>query len=908
MNNRLQALRRRALLVPTPLCFLDQAGEARREAEVDQALGFDKAPLTADESALLETAKRESDGAQLIDSRARSTLSLPNDRCRHPLSAQDLRPVAPAPTWWATQSPQWLGPNHRDAWLSFVADPITRGLPSDPVLPDVPVWSQRSLAAALVAARHGGGEAALLLMHLGPVGRFIQAARRTQDLWIGSYLVAFHALQMMAAVIDEAGPEALLSPFLADNPLAQRLIFGQPLDPANKVLLLRAANPNRLVALVPLSDAPRIAQVAADRARLSWQAFADTVKSHIKAKSAVSDSDLQSWDDQIRTHLEIDAVIQPWPGDRAALRHALLPDELPLDMLAKPPGGTSDAYGPLFRATHNALAAARLTNPPLETAGDQRPKCTLAGDREQMGPIGPERKVQEFWDNLSQSLQKDAGGGGGEGRSSLALPLGEGLSAVSLTRRLAAEAVLGGPTAPAVAKPLSLAWSDANGDRCLLRFPSIGSIASAPFRKRLTLESGEVPARLSAWIKAVKRVNLPDLLDFAAPGNLLPGLGAIGRNDPLLSQDGDWFYEEAYEPAQAWRDHGRKNEPPEELRRELGTAFKLWKSALRRSETEPLPYGPSDYYAIVRLDGDGMGDWLTGRYPRMPSLNEAIRPLSHPAKTPDGKDPLRPLFPALHGEVSRRVANQGTDTIPRVIERWLGRMIYSGGDDLLAFLPLETLLPCLIELDKELKEIGALGGRVDFSGGVVITHRRQPLQRALRRAASAEKTAKQRAREETKKYGADRRDGGWLTVSCFPRSGDGMNFTLARQAGPKNLLDLLWGLATATTDQGERRLKPSLGFLLQRETDVLFNRDDSDPGDPQLLLDRLRAEIGSTEVEMLQTFMPRGLGYKDLKDFLLFARFLARELPTDGDPNSPNDARGFRALIARGGLTQGGKP
>jgi hypothetical protein len=900
MNNRLQALRRRALLVPTPLCFLDQAGEARREAEVDQALGFDQAPLTADESALLETAKRESDGAQLIDSRARSTLSLPNDRCRHPLSAQDLQPVAPAPTWWATQSPQWLGPNHRDAWLSFVVDPITRGLPSDPVLPDVPVWSQRSLAAALVAARHGGGEAALLLMHLGPVGRFIQAARRTQDLWIGSYLVAFHALQMMAAVIDEAGPEALLSPFLADNPLAQRLIFGQPLDPANKVLLLRAANPNRLVALVPLSDAPRIAQAAADRARLSWQAFADTVKSHIKAKGAVSDSDLQSWDDQIRTHLEIDAVIQPWPGDRAALRHALLPDELPLDMLVKPPGGTSDAYGPLFRATHNALAAARLTNPPLETAGDQRPKCTLAGDREQMGPIGPEREVQAFWDNLSQSLQTEAGGGRGEGRSSLALPLGEGLSAVSLTRRLAAEAVLGGgASAPLVAAPLNLDWKrDPDGDRCLLRFPSIGSIASAPFRRRLKLEQEGGRIDLSAWIKAVEAVNRTDLLDFEAPGNLLPGLGDIGRDDPLLRQDGDWFYEEAYEAARAWRDHHGCDASPAELARlepAMRATWREWKHA-----TGSLTYGPSDYYAIVRLDGDGMGDWLTGRHPRMPSLNEALRPLSHPALTRHEDEarrvsPPRPLFPALHGELSRRVANQGTDTIPRVIERWLGRMIYSGGDDLLAFMPLETLLPCLIELDQKLKEVSTLGNRVDFSGGVVMTHRRQPLQRALRLAHKAEKKAKEHAKAHA--------TSGALRFCCFPRSGDDMSFTLGRQVGREDLLELLWELATATND-GERALKPSLGFLLQREAKVLL---DLKTQDPKCLLDRLCAEVDRAEVLRLGALIPQGLAAIDLEPFLLFARFLARELPLDRNQTSYADARGFRQAVTHGTLARGDK-
>mgnify|MGYP001054567604 CR=1 FL=1 len=65
---------------------------------------------------------------------------------------------------------------------------------------------------------------ALLIFSIGPVQDFIAAARRTQDLWMGSFLLAYLASRALKAM-QEADAQ-ILYPDLKDQPLLE-LRFGQ---------------------------------------------------------------------------------------------------------------------------------------------------------------------------------------------------------------------------------------------------------------------------------------------------------------------------------------------------------------------------------------------------------------------------------------------------------------------------------------------------------------------------------------------------------------------------------------------------------------------------------------------------------------------------------------------------------
>lgn len=156
---------------------------------------------------------------------------------------------------------------------------------------------------------------------------------------------------------------------------------------------------------------------------------------------------------------------------------------------------------------------------------------------------------------------------------------------------------------------------------------------------------------------------------------------------------------------------------------------------------------PSPYYAILLGDGDNMGQTLDN----LPS------PRTHR------------LFSRQLGKFAQeaRAAIQAHD----------GAVLYAGGDDVLALLPLHTALEAAkavadrframmdtVEVDNEKIEFRTADGRAPtFSAGLVIVHYLEPLSDALELARSAEKKAKQHESEGQKKNA--------LAITSSKRSG-----------------------------------------------------------------------------------------------------------------------------------------
>ncbi|RDI95593.1 type III-B CRISPR-associated protein Cas10/Cmr2 [Meiothermus sp. QL-1] len=117
---------------------------------------------------------------------------------------------------------------------------------------------------------------------------------------------------------------------------------------------------------------------------------------------------------------------------------------------------------------------------------------------------------------------------------------------------------------------------------------------------------------------------------------------------------------------------------------------------------------PQPYFAILVADGDRMGE-LIGRQ----EDPEAHRRLS---KTLDG-----------FAQAARKIVLQHH-----------GFMVYSGGDDVLAFLPVNRAVACAQALSEDFRR--RVGGTL--SAGVAIVHYREPLSISLENAREAEKAAK----------------------------------------------------------------------------------------------------------------------------------------------------------------------
>ncbi len=206
----------------------------------------------------------------------------------------------------------------------------------------------------------------------------------------------------------------------------------------------------------------------------------------------------------------------------------------------------------------------------------------------------------------------------------------------------------------------------------------------------------------------------------------------------------------------------------------------LWQQA--------VGHRPETYYGLILMDGDGMGKWLSGHEDVMLRLEDLWHPdlvtllrRRYPRSEDVARkllDAPRPASPAYHAALSGAMNGLALEVARWVVEElFYGRLIYSGGDDVLAMVTVDDLLPCLFalrcafsgvvpageadsveelyrQLGTRLGDIGGgyvrlhdrlhrmLGGRMTASAGAVVAHHQAPLQAVLRRLREAEQEAK----------------------------------------------------------------------------------------------------------------------------------------------------------------------
>jgi CRISPR-associated protein Cmr2 len=152
---------------------------------------------------------------------------------------------------------------------------------------------------------------------------------------------------------------------------------------------------------------------------------------------------------------------------------------------------------------------------------------------------------------------------------------------------------------------------------------------------------------------------------------------------------------------------------------------------------------PEPYYAILLADGDNMG--------RVIDHQAAAHQQPEPLDADDnGSASDHEAAAALHRHQS---FSRDLDTFAAAVsdivqaEEHRGALVYAGGDDVLAFLPLDTVLQCAARLADLFAEQlssykGAKDERATLSVGIAICHHIEPLSDALDLARDAEKAAK----------------------------------------------------------------------------------------------------------------------------------------------------------------------
>lgn len=149
------------------------------------------------------------------------------------------------------------------------------------------------------------------------------------------------------------------------------------------------------------------------------------------------------------------------------------------------------------------------------------------------------------------------------------------------------------------------------------------------------------------------------------------------------------------------------------------------------------------YFAVLAFDGDKMGKWACGEKHRFEDT----------AKSPEDKT----------AAFSAALTTFALERVRSIVEKpgvHDGRLIYAGGDDVLALLPADTALACASALRAGFRKADILGDDGDASVGIAIAHVKAPLQDVVREA----RTAEQRAKHQL--------DRSAVAVTIFKRSGE----------------------------------------------------------------------------------------------------------------------------------------
>ena len=479
----------------------------------------------------------------------------------------------------------------------------------------------------------------ILHFTLGPVQGFIADARRTRDLWTGSFLLSWLAGNAMAALNKANGK--IMFPQVEGDELFDAITAVRTGNTVSGAPYIGSL-PNRFKADISDIDGDAAA-ICEEAVRKSWKHLSDTVfeefiSSDVAELSKGGAKGLKAiWDRQVDHFWDINWVVGPndaengkWLDQRKNWRTHWQPDE----------------EGDLCR----------LMGRYQELSGYSR--------------ISSKTEQEKFWDKLSNSPSI----------GSLNLRQDERLCAIALIKRLF----------PLVAKKV-IGWKP-GGDAFEIRsWPSVSYIAAVPWLKVVHESQCNHQSYADAAKEALKSGFLGETTTrlFDLPHDRFYGL------------DGQLLFEDGI----ANRDiHDFKGETEHQKKKSM---LELQK-ALAKFRSEVDCKAPSEFYAVLLMDGDSIGA-------RIDKQGEAIS---------QGLSLFTNKVKALFAPSSN----------PHN-----GVLIYAGGDDVLALLPIDNAIEAAVQIRElygeafiEAKATNAAS--FTMSGAIVYAHFKNPMRAVLNKA------------------------------------------------------------------------------------------------------------------------------------------------------------------------------
>lgn len=726
--------------------------------------------------------------------------------------------------------------------------PLWRLLPADTRIPDHSIWDHLDLTSAFAGAfaADENGEAALLSLAIGPVQGFIEAARSTSDLWAGSHLLSRFMWEAMKPLCEQLGPDAILFPRLRGVPQVDVWLrddcglnaehfkscdWASQNTATDANPLFSAALPNRFVAVVPAAQAKAIAEEVEATVRDWLQGLGKQVVDELLKKAGLKgDHAYQQMREQLQGFPEVHWAAVPFSlircGDVQKQRDL---DVTQLSAAMRP------FFEPEFEKDKDGKPTKNLLEPGFLGTDAWKVLCKAAG--EEWKKEIPTDTTTFFTPNpgvLYPAVQELA---------ERVLAAAKNSRRFAQTQQVGWRCSLTGETEWLTTHPEQLhwnklyraqqgtLWTQLEGKFGIKKGEHLGAL---PAIKRLwpTLFAREVGKALGDADIAARRFVVSthtmalagSLAEWIKKGEMIPRVLAdelakherVALPRKLVQLGYDLRYEQGRTLARipAFLDAARESEDDGAIEH------------ANRKIKDLLDKKPDTYYALLLMDGDRMGAWLSGEnaiayrdsfHPMVrDGFDKAIARL--PALQAYAQQP-RALSPNRHLAISGALNDFSLTVARHVIEvEHMGRLIYAGGDDVLAMLPVSDLLPAMQRLraaysghderqsgDSRGKErlvlqngfalldghlMRMMGTTATASIGAVVAHHQAPLSAVLRELRTAEKKAKNEGGRDAYSLTVIKRSGGALhltqSFSPHPLAGG-----LGESAAPMTVLQEL---------------------------------------------------------------------------------------------------------------------
>lgn len=629
-------------------------------------------------------------------------------------------------------------------------------LPADTRMPDHPLWHHLGMVSAIGSSMYedSKNQIDMVVFSITPVQPFITKARKLRDYWSGSVMLSYLSFTGITSVMENLGPDHIVYPSLqnqtlVDSWLEKKFHLGKFLKETGNVEKLIsstegiAAFPNKFIFLCPHDKVLEMAAEIEKSMQNKWIEISSAVKEKIKKITSAKESFSSLWNTQIEDFWKFSWASSKLAelADKDSLEKLVSGDivEKEYTLLNSFSANFKNKSARMYTSTHSlvqSVLAAEKNKPSKIKRPQQGIKCRLCGEREVLNDFDFSGKTsaKEYSESVNTFWKKIAEWDEKESENKN-IGKNEKLCAVCAVKRFI----------PIVSNNFAKdsilhgVFKSRNGKL----FPSTTQMAATDYIERLG-------TKISDGLEK-------EIITF------------------LHNEDNS--VEDTTETS----------------------------SLLKDAEKQGIKYTNKDkYYAVLLMDGDKMGDLINGE-----TLSATWKDILHAdlaKKIEDGNvenaDSLRKIFdekrslnPALHAMISDSLNNFARFGVWPSVKNAKGELIYAGGDDVCAVLPLKNALSCAKKISEaytlsfaKYTETGAepiesldfkdgiekvgyhLGSgaeKISISGAVIIAHHKEPLREVIQDAHRVlDSVAKEKSGRNAVAVRLKKRSGGDRDFSC----------------------------------------------------------------------------------------------------------------------------------------------